>query len=181
MSIKVKRLVLLYTWAVASHRDLDAFFEKHPEFAEHKQGVWGEAIKNGVCKTAYCLAGQTAIHEGWTFLVARNEWEDYGDGKKGQPGTTMIPTDQVKALGLSFVRGSRKGFAQVPANKWDEVSEHTKYPATVARDSLGLDDYQAEMLFSGGNDVWDIKSHIEQFFADAGLNLRLPEPEDVVV
>ena len=180
MSIKVKRLVRLYTWAVASQRGLDKFFAAHPEYATHKQSEWGEVMKNGECQTAYCLAGQTAVVEGYAFLA------DAGFKSGYTTSSSVVPVSEVKRLGLEFVPGTRKGWVRMKgADEYssipDDVWDASRTPSDVAQDALGLDEVQAVTLFRGSNDVHDIKEIIEGFFRDAGLNLRLPDPEDVVV
>lgn len=182
MDIDVERLAQLYIWAVASQRGLDRFFEKHPEFAKHEQGSWGQAIKNGHCETAYCLAGQEAVAQGWTFIIEDSDWENHGSRREAK-AALMVPTEEVKNLGLRFVKGSGKGFAQGTSEGYMGViaSGVTRYPAAIAAESLGLDEDTANRLFNGSNDVYAIKAIIEDAFADAGLDLRLPAPEDVVV
>lgn len=174
--LNVEKLKELYDWAVASQEGLDRFFEEHPNYAKHKQGAWGEVIKNGVCQTAFCLAGQTAVDAGYTFFVEKYDWADLSDNRRYATPGQLVPTDMVHELGLTFVKGSGKTFAHA---KTEAISDEVAYGGKtlsameIATEELGIEDWEASRLFSGGNDVEDIRYYINMIFENHGLPDRL--------
>jgi hypothetical protein len=177
MSINVELLTKLYDWAVASKKGLDKFFEDNPQFAKHRQSAWGEAIKNGTCETAFCLAGQAAVNEGYTFIASKDDWSHYEGSSTFIQGGAMVPTAQVHNLGLHFVKGSGKTFAHGSRAAVDKIfdSGDYRYPASIAEEVMGITESEASRLFNGGNDLEDIESYINRIFERHGVENRVGE------
>jgi hypothetical protein len=176
--VNVELLKKLYEWAVASHEGLEEFFLKNPGYAEHRQSAWGQAVKNGTCQTAFCLAGQVAVKNGYTFVINdQTEWDTRRDGPENHVvkvhvnDGTMVPTSLVHGLGLKFVKGSGKTFAHGNGNFVSETFENAVVHAPeVAMEILGINESEADRLFNGGNNVDDIECIINEIFANHLVN-----------
>jgi hypothetical protein len=162
----------LYDWTVASDKGLKDFFRKHPQYKDHNQGNWGEVLKNGHCKTAFCLAGQKAIVEGYTFVLDADDLTDTYMGERFAASSQMVRTADVHSLGMRFVKGAGKTFAR-PVNAQAQADLYrtvqTEHPATIAQDSLGITNGEADRLFNGSNEVNDIREIINLIFERRGL------------
>lgn len=173
--VNVELLEKLYRWAVASQKSLDKFWEENPDWAKHNQGNWGQVVKNGTCQTAFCLAGQVAVQEGYTFVLSKDDWDEQGSVRMAT-GAAMVPKSKVHSLGLHFVRGSGKSFA------WGERAEilnfytesgESRYASEIATEALGITDNEANLLFNGGNTVEDIRHFINGIFINHGIDKQL--------
>jgi hypothetical protein len=173
--VNVELLKEMYAWAVASQRGLDKFFEDHPKYAKHNQGDWGQVQKNGVCQTAFCLAGQAAVNAGYTFVIDDTDWEPY-NGHRSASSAMMVPKADVHKLGLTFVRGTQRTFARLPA---DADYPDTRHPSDIAAEVLGIESWEADRLFNGSNGVTDIAYHINDIFEDHGIEDRISEMSDL--
>lgn len=173
--VNVEMLKKLYDWAVASQENLEKFFEKNPKFKEHNQGDWGKVIKNGVCQTAFCLAGQTAVLAGYTFLLGHDELDNTYAGYPAEATSgTMIPKADVHSYGLKFVGGSGRTFARPPSYAVNVPYDQGRHASDIAQEELGLDEVEASRLFAGHNDVDRIRHIINDIFADHGVEDRIP-------
>lgn len=141
--------------------------ERDPRLGRHYQGAWGKATRNGVCKTAFCIAGGAAqLSNEWVIVmheVSNGNWDtDYVINRK------KIPQRLESSIQWDLL--------------WVEEEEYDRLMVGgllvhidgKAEKLLGLTSEQADALFDGENDAAAVVSLTTQFAAEEGVTLNLP-------
>jgi hypothetical protein len=139
----------IVTWAYADHNQLNEFMnDNFPGWGSWNQGAWAEEVRNGVCKTAFCIAGQVVSQSNFVLNLEFEDETIYDfdndayvpTGKKIGDAETCTP---------GFVTTNSKGKAVVvPDPEAEPVSI-----SLAASEILGLSGYEAEALFAGTNSI----------------------------
>jgi hypothetical protein len=157
----------------------DAEFD-HQIWGTWDQGAWGWVmadqiekayVRNGVCRTAYCMAGQAVHQAGYRLLFDANSQTEreieMADGRDfvGQVATA---NDCIKQYDTG--RKDSKGF-QI----WEDVATAEPEPINqVAIDILGLTHEEADVFFEGSNEAYQLREMANWFCQSRGLPLLYP-------
>lgn len=144
--------------------------EGDPRLGSWDQGTWGQAERNGVCKTAFCLAGGAVALDETHMIVM----EDVGDEWSG---AYAIPVDRVPEgvevkwnyVWLPEDEGVYEFFRGL--GKWDDVTS----VSTRAAKLLGLNEGDADRLFDGNNTIWHVVTLAVDFAEEDGETLDIPD------
>lgn len=136
--LNVDLLRNLLLWAAKEHDKLDKKFAKQGILtAEWEQGSWAEQEKNGVCKTAYCMAGAATVATGHVLV-----WDRWFNDETGY-AYTSTPTKGAhveRSAEYAYKRGQ---------------THHEKRPVwDIAREEIGLTEWEADVFFDGGNTLY---------------------------
>lgn len=109
-------------------------FVLEPETVEYLRGKISDRLVNvevpiNTCGTAFCVAGDLAVQNGWTFVIAN----------RNSAASTVVPTPLVNA----FLRDEHEAV-------------NTRAAHDVAREILNVDRDDARSLFAGSNSIFDI-------------------------
>jgi hypothetical protein len=115
-----------------------------------------EETRNGVCETAYCMAGQTVVQAGYRLI-----YQHYGYGGDGQP--EFNTSDCIKQ---EYIGRDATGKPQ-----FRDTGEVMAISVAAAR-ILGLDYDESNCLFDGDNEIEDLKHLINSMCE----RRNLPEP-----
>lgn len=124
-----------------------------------------EKVRNGVCKTAFCMAGDAAVRAGYRFDFPNFlGGEDYEDGAAGSRVIKQRPTGRFTPFGREI---------------WeDDPSDGGRYDAeAVGQRAIGLASDEAEMFFSGNNTLEMLREMANRFAMDRRLPLLFPNSE----
>jgi hypothetical protein len=138
-----------------------------PRLGRHAQDAWGTATRNGVCQTAFCIAGGAVqLSNEWVIVMQPRSQGDWY-------------TDYV--IRRSDIPARLQGEVQ-----WDMLWLEETYDSldlmpivrtidAKAEELLGLTEVQADHLFEGENDATMVVSLAMQFAAEEGNSLILPQ------
>lgn len=131
------------------------------------QTAWGRQFRNGVCETAYCIAGQGAVQAGYVFgwtLRAKDE-----HGVLEYLGDYVYPSIEVP---------SQKDPTKM-VRVIDEDRRHEAIPASLAgQEYLGITYYEADRLFDGGNTISDVVFVAQAIAKAYGEDLGIDVPDE---
>lgn len=155
-TLNVQLLADVVTWAVADETAMDELREKYPDWGVWNQGTWATQVRNGICQTSYCIAGQACVQVGYGLVLptiddpesierAGYDFEGYDD-------------DYIKRA-LREVNANTcapKVFAGLddkgrPKYRLDYDQERSIPDA--ARDALGIAPEEGSALFEGNNNL----------------------------
>ena len=129
--------------------------------SEHEQSSWAHKVRNGVCRTAYCVAGQAAVQIG--KVLQYDDEERYDEERTAAPEEEKSYYDQY----LDF---------------YATYTEEGENIEDVAQNAIGLNFDEAAALFNGDNDLETIETVAMEICARRGLSLYpLYDPEKVEV
>lgn len=167
-------LVDLIRWA---ERDEEI---DHKLWGTWDQGSWGWAVtkedakelRNGSCKTAYCMAGQAAHQAGYRLefndadTVHRNMWMHDGTHIDARVATasTCVPqydTGRKNSHGHAI-------WADVPDGEQRQISH-------VGQEALGLTGMEASHFFEGDNTLDKLKMMANWFCANRNMPPLYPD------
>lgn len=155
-TLNVQLLADVVTWAVADEKALTDLQAKYPDWGVWNQGTWATQVRNGICQTSYCIAGQAATQVGYGLCVPLYDdpatWEHTGYDFTGYD-------DEYIKRELSEVNANHcapKVFAGLddhgrPKYRLDYTEERAI--PDVAREALGLEPNESSALFEGGNNI----------------------------
>lgn len=120
-----------------------------------------EETRNGVCQSAYCMAGQTVVQAGYRLI-----YQTYGEHEDGKD--VYSTTDCVKQEYLGRGPDGRPRFRD---------TGQVQSISSAAREVLGLDWREADYLFDGDNGIPDLKALINAMCVRRGLPVEYDEYE----
>jgi hypothetical protein len=151
----------LVTWAARDEVTLEGFWAKHFEgWGSWNQSVWAREVRNGICQTSYCIAGQAVAQKDFVLLLQKEEER----GSVSEWGATMC------APAIHTGRYDDKGHEILEAD--ESQSEYIEYKA---REILGIDSEESAYLFDGDNDLERVVTLASYFARRRGLTLPVPE------
>lgn len=161
-ALDVDLLAQILDWAVADEAKREARF---PGWGSWEQHSWVREVRNGVCQTSFCIAGQTVVQNGYIPVL-----EDCGieaGGHKVRYAEMCAP-----AVHSGLIDTKTNEPILVPNDDPD-----TYYSIeSLASDQLGLSHYRDEhILFDGDNDLYGLVSAAVYFAARRGQTLALDE------
>lgn len=118
--------------------------------------------RNGVCRTAYCMAGQTVAQANYRLVY---NVDPQNPGVQRQLIADLCIAEE--ATGEKDEKG-RTIYRDVPGAQQREVRE-------VGAEVLGLDDYEAALFFDGDNDLDKLQRMANLFCHARGLPLLYPD------
>lgn len=161
--LNTELLSRLITWAVedaAAHEGdevaAQVLAEQFPEWGHWNQNVWGEERRNGVCDTAYCIAGQAVAQVGMGLVLEANGVDD--------EGRTHYVASQCRPR--RFV-----GLDEHGKPRYELSDGETQYIPNVAQEALGLTDDERVALFAGENTIEQVVSLAHLFARVRGVVL----------
>jgi hypothetical protein len=151
------------SWSTANGNDLLHAYEKLKIDILDEENL-ADAIRNGVCGTSYCMAGQTVVQAGYRIIYdLGNEREIYelkDDETEASQCIAQQPTNKVDAKGRVI---------------WQDIPNARPVPISEqATEILGLTEYEADAFFSGSNRIDSLKAMANGMFYERGLDLPFP-------
>lgn len=149
----------LVTWA---YQDEEAV--QSPDFAawgHWDQNLWAQEIRNGVCQTAYCIAGQAVVQAGFGLLL-----DEQYEVEDGQPREFRASTCAPKRFA---------GLDDQGREVYINDTTHERGIPAVAREVLGFTHSEGEVMFAGDNTIEQLVAMARIFAAKRGQDLRLPD------
>lgn len=126
-----------------------------------------EASRNGVCNTAYCMAGQAVVQAGYRL--------DYTSDKQG---STSPALGAYEVLSADYCeRRVLLGYDVNGRPRWEETGESVLIANAGAR-ILGLDSDEQGSFFDGDNEINDLKFFVNKMCQRRGLPDEYPEVTD---
>lgn len=167
-TFNARLLTDLVLWAAADQKALDKVFEGWGDWNQH---LWAKELRNGVCKTSYCLAGQAVVQGGYGLLYTEmDSWRD-ADGKTWREFSADLCAPMIEQTDEHGkpVRDSKGKRIMVP--------DHTRsvYISTAAQRILGIYETEADRLFNGDNNLADVVRIAIDIAASRDVTLDLPE------
>jgi hypothetical protein len=121
-----------------------------------------EETRNGVCETAYCMAGQTVVQAGYRLIYRHYGYDE--DGKMQFNTSDCIKqkwTGRRRANGTPIMEDTGEVMAI----------------STAAGQILGLDYDENNSFFDGDNDIDDLKHMVNAMCERRGLPEPYPEAD----
>lgn len=118
-----------------------------------------QAVLNGACKSAYCMAGQAVTQAGYRLIFDEIDLEDHTLEGTAETCVRVVPTGE---------RDNRGHMRYRDVGDVEPISER-------AADILGLDYEEQDLFFSGSNTVVDLKRYANGFCEDRHLPWMYPE------
>ena len=167
-TLNVPLLRDIVTWAAAWDRGWEDLKAKYSAegFGEWNQNVWFQEMRNGVCKTACCIAGETVATLGYKPILERDE-HYYDDDYTSYSAVFAAPAvlNGLDAKGNPI---------------WDILEDSKEEIRVVARRGLGLTDSEAAYLFEGDNTIEQVVAYALLFAKARHIDLDLPvEVEEI--
>lgn len=135
------------------------------------QNHWAYQRRNGVCDTAYCMAGQAVVQSGKQIVYDDDNWyEDQVGGTltRWQSATWCSPPVDT---GKKTPKGVPIYTHNPDTETWVVISE-------AARLELGLTEDEADYLFNGDNELDRIIDLTAQITVDHGAErMKFLDPE----
>lgn len=144
LNIKLLRNVVI--WAMGEEELISKKYEKLKKFSWY-QGDWARKERNGVCETAYCIAGAAAVMSGYKINWAGWEEDDY----------SMLHS-QEKVLHANTAVYCRRGVATFAIDD-------------AAIMELGITNSEANRLFDGDNSIETVIRIADDIAASHGYTL----------
>lgn len=146
-TLNVQMISDLLTWAWADDQRLEEFMAKYPGWGSWNQGVWAQELRNGVCKTAYCMAGQTVAQSNFKLdLYLEDDVEEFDPEKNAY---VHVRSEWAAEECFPVVKN---GFDEKGNQKYKRSGENVLI-SSKAQEILGLDEFEANMFFDGANDL----------------------------
>lgn len=117
-----------------------------------------EETRNGVCETAYCMAGQTVVQAGYRLIYTHNGYEE------GRPSFST-----AECIRQEFA-GRRPNGTPIFRDTGDVMAI-----STAAQRILGMDYSEQSAFFDGDNKVEDLKHMVNAFCQRRGLPEQYPD------
>lgn len=136
MSLNIKLLRSLVLWAMGEDERVSKKYAKLSEFVWHQED-WARQERNGVCQTAFCMAGAAVSVSGYKIA-----WPDHSGW---WTDVSELRPDHIKEVEMRTASLCKK-----------KGSEELYNIDTVAEKLLGIDVDEANELFSGDNDIADV-------------------------
>lgn len=171
--LNVEMLSNIINWAWADNNRLNAFMEKNfPGWGSWDQGHWAEEVRNGVCQTSFCMAGQTVVQAGFKLDYQFDGWDrEIWDDESDQ----YVPADEnaKRTFTASYCYPARKnGLTKEGEQRYRRTGESTSI-SNAAREILGLTQAEADLFFDGGNSIERVVRLAKTFAAVRGEVLNL--------
>lgn len=152
-TLNIDLLADLVNWAAADEDNTP----EHPEWGKWAQNLWGLEVRNGVCKTAYCIAGQASVQSGFQFAWDRAPImrTGYGDDIQSHYETPLDldPGSTYEARSEYLVYPVKEVTVDGKVRKVADTARRGRSANDVAVEALGITDYEAEELFDGDNSI----------------------------
>lgn len=182
-ALNVEAITTLIDWAES---DEERRAQRYSSWGNWRQGLWGLAStasenvrnllrndseaaaeeiadmgRNGVCGTAYCMAGQAVVQAGYALDYQDNvdTWDGNMLGISAENCVWQEPTDQINRWGRPVMQD---------VGDPREISD-------VAQEILGFTEEEASAFFSGSNSIRVLKEYANSFCESRDLDLPYPE------
>jgi hypothetical protein len=176
-------LAQILTWSALDEKNLRDRFPSLEAWGVWNQSSWGLAVRNGVCRTAYCQAGQAAVQSGYAF-----SW-DYEKVPVEEIGNSAL-TEGVHADRYGRVLASEESYVYPvkrvlnKKGRWVEEPDTDKpaeFTSDVGQRALGLTSKEADAYFAGGNSLHSLVRFAKMFAKVRGVTLDLPSEIDEMI
>lgn len=167
---------MLGTWSQAYWGVADAHTVAESG-GEESEDAWRE-VRNGACGSAYCMAGQAVVQNGYRMV--------YESGTICNPTRgRQDPNDSYSYISGDFLSAAYC-IAQEPTGTYDDKGrpEYRDKPGArpepidrTATEVLGLTDDETDFLFEGDNSVADLKRYVNGIAWVRNLPLPFPGHE----
>lgn len=149
----------LVCWAAADEAHLQDLAKEFDGWGQWDQNVWSREVRNGVCRTAYCIAGQAVAQVGMGFVYDYDHEDD--NGHEVYAAAFCAPK--------TFVGLDDKGQPQYELDRSRE-----EYVSSTAKRAIGLSDNEGSALFGGDNTITEVVGLALMFAERRGVDLGLP-------
>lgn len=159
----------LLIWA-AQDEEFFARADKYLSWGQWDQGIWGKELRNGVCQSSYCMAGQAVIQTGWTLDYQKDPYANSYDNLVCFTAESCGPlVHKIDEVTGDRVRDSK--------GKPVMVLDRSRVQSIASRAQLvlGLNEMEASWFFDGDNEICDLASMAILFADMRGVDLNLPE------
>lgn len=153
-ALNVKLMKDLLTWARQDQSKIENI-AKFKGWGTWEQESWAKEVRNGVCRSSYCMAGQAVVQAGYG-LKYENTDEDW-DGNQIWSASECAPQ---RVIGTN-----NKGEPM-----YELVNEATEYIETAAARVLGLTRYEADLFFHADNSISDLERLAAEFARKRALD-----------
>lgn len=126
-----------------------------------------EETRNGVCQTAYCMAGQTVVQAGYRLIYTIDDASDADDGTGLGAHATLSTDVCVKQEWTGRFDGKGKPIFRDTGERMP-ISD-------AAAEVLGLDWREQAVLFDGSNEIDDLKYFVNAFCRRRGMEEPYPD------
>lgn len=180
-------LARLVTWAATDHVvgtnpelavSLGLAKEDNPRLGRWNQESWAVAERNGVCQTAFCIAGGAAAMAPDALIIMEWDGTTYGSFrvmKKSALPETLPEGLEIKWDYLWVKEG--KDLEDTLGDGWYDMTQNygMESISDFGRDALGLTDNEAVLLFNGTNAIEHVVQYAKEFADERGVTLNLPD------
>jgi hypothetical protein len=152
----------------------------HQWWGTWDQSSWGWAVteedqknlRNGACKTAYCMAGQAAHQAG--YRLEFQQFDTIHREMTMHDGTFLDARVASASTCVQQRDTGRKTSKGAPI--WEDVPDaESKQISHVGREALGLTMEEADAFFEGDNTLDRLKMMANWFCVNRGLPLLYPD------
>lgn len=180
-TLNVELLARLMEWAEYENQVTEGLIvrdripEEYRLWGDWDQGVWGfldtegrelteeekQDYRNGVCRTAFCMAGQAATQSGYRLIFGPHDNSNRERDGVLHHGFSAQMVIQVQETG----RFGPRGFPimeDVPGANRQDVG-------AVGRDVLGLNHEESSAFFDGDNNLLTLQRYCNTFYAARNL------------
>jgi hypothetical protein len=157
----------LLVWAAADEEYLTRVMAERygvlpEEWGSWDQGIWAKEIRNGECKSSYCMAGQAVVQGGYALIFDKTYEMAMPGGQTQHQAHNCAPRIQTgvhPTTGLPIFGPDMDRRVQIN---------------DAATGLLGITD-EEDCLFSGDNSLTTLVSLGSFYARRRGLDLELPE------
>lgn len=174
--LNVDLLSDLVTWAWADEKKRTNLLKKFPGWGSWNQDVWAQEKRNGVCQTAFCIAGQAVMQSGYALDYGSAEsdseyvYDDTGNYVYENGRAKTIEILSVDACYPAEIVGWEGKDNKIPIYKATGPSQGIE---TTAGEALGLNEMERDALFDGTNEIEDVIAIATAIAQMRGLELNL--------
>ena len=162
----------LVMWAAQDNEETAALVEKtfpaEEGWGEWYQNAWAKEVRNGVCRSSFCIAGQAVVQTGYALIYYA--YERVGDFRYlgADFAAPAVPDPEGKVHEKGPLAGK-------PVMVPDPDEDSHQQIGVIARKELGLMEWEASKLFDGDNEINQIVAIARGIAGRRGFDLNVPD------
>lgn len=169
--LNTEMLERIVTWAAVEARSLElGGVDFGPDWGTWNQEAWAQETRNGVCQTAFCIAGQAAHQAGYVMNLTHV-------GTTHDPVTdTILRTYRAQTCSPGIPTGAFDPVTGEEVLEPNPDSDTHRDIEFLACELLGMTRSEGRLLFKGNNSIGDIVKIATAIARHRGVTLDLPRP-----